>query len=328
MTKHTFHLTPHASTRLYHIISSPLLRLVQLSLTLLSILFFSIGAGLADKYIGAAPYADLGLYSDFCEKFSLGWVFLHVIWLVFLLVWHGLNKPKLHPGYYIGIDLYLGISTLAAMATMFAFSAFTSPEWGGGEDDCQEPSDSCTKHWTSIRGVDNAAYAFAFPVAYVLCPISPIRVTFVIAMHLIIFGVACRVCTVYDREKRTNKNQASKLHTFHLTPHAFTAKYRFISSPKFRLVHLFLTSLSILLFSVGTGLASAYIHGESTEISEEVSLGVMFMSVIWLVSLLVRHVLKRPQLHPGFYIGLDLYVGLSVLIALITGVMTSRVVGY
>lgn len=55
MAEHTFHLTPHASGRLYQFISSPVIRLIQLRIqlrfTLLAILFFSVGVGHASKYV-------------------------------------------------------------------------------------------------------------------------------------------------------------------------------------------------------------------------------------------------------------------------------------
>ncbi|KAL8817133.1 MAG: hypothetical protein Q9223_003978 [Gallowayella weberi] len=331
MTKYTFHLTPHASTPLYRFISSPILRLIQLFLTLLAILFFSVGDGLAEKYIGTQYYGDLGVTSDFCEKFALGWMSLHIIWLVFLLLWYVMKKPKLHPGYYIGIDLYLGISAATAMAVMVAFSYIVDGTgWGFDNTDCKEPPEWCARHFTAIRGVDTAAYAFACLVAYVLSFAFPIRVILgsmlmssSSLMHLVYFCVACRVCTLYDREKK-EIDEPQKCN-FHSTPHASTRKYRFISSFKFRLVHFLLTFLSILFFAVGTGLSSVYVHGENTEYLEEVSLGIMFMSVTWLGFLLLWHILKKPSLHPGLYIGLDLYVGGSVLIAMICGVVGSKV---
>ncbi|KAL8679964.1 MAG: hypothetical protein Q9186_003780 [Xanthomendoza sp. 1 TL-2023] len=155
MTKRTFHLTPLASTPLYRFISSPGLRLIQLFLSLLAILFFSIGVALAKKYIRPQFYGDLGLKCDFCEKFALAWMFLHVIWLVFLLVWYVLKKPKLHPGYYIGIDLYLGITTAMAMGWLIFFSALVNGAyWGFDDTKCKEPKqwERCAKHLTSISG--------------------------------------------------------------------------------------------------------------------------------------------------------------------------------
>ena len=124
MARHAFHLTPHASGPLYQFISSPTLRIIQLCLILFAIFFFSVGLGLASKSIPPAPYWDLGVNNDFCDKLALGVAFLPVLWLGFLLLWHVLRKPKIHPGYYISFDLYLGLSYLSAMPVLFIFSAY------------------------------------------------------------------------------------------------------------------------------------------------------------------------------------------------------------
>ena len=147
MAKHTFHLTPHASSRLYQFVSSPTLRIIQLCLILLAIFFFSVGNGLASKYILPSPYWDLGIDNDFCDKVALGVAFLPVLWIGFLLLWHVLRKPKIHPGYYIGFDLYLGLSYLTAMAVLFVFSAY----FLAADQVCS--SSSCQGHVSAIKGL-------------------------------------------------------------------------------------------------------------------------------------------------------------------------------
>ncbi|KAI4104165.1 MAG: hypothetical protein L6R37_003426 [Teloschistes peruensis] len=99
MAKHTFHLTPHASSPLYIFISSSRFRLSMFILTVLDIVLFSIGIGLGAKYIEDRPYADLDIRTHFCEELALGIMFLPFTWLLFLLVWDALKKPKLHPVY-------------------------------------------------------------------------------------------------------------------------------------------------------------------------------------------------------------------------------------
>ncbi|KAL8769608.1 MAG: hypothetical protein Q9209_004405 [Squamulea sp. 1 TL-2023] len=173
MTKRTFHLTPHASSRLYRFISSPTFRLIHLSFTLLAIFFFSIGVGLAHKYIEADSYWDLGLTNDFPEKVSLGLMFLSFVWLVFSLFWRVLKKPKLHPGYYVGFDLYIGLSLVSALATLFAYSEVVfgydfdicDHSWYiyGMHDDVSAEA-RCTRHLPAIRGIDITAYSFGFLV--------------------------------------------------------------------------------------------------------------------------------------------------------------------
>ncbi|KAL8660139.1 MAG: hypothetical protein Q9226_000045 [Calogaya cf. arnoldii] len=170
MAKHTFHLTSHASSPLYQFISSPILRIIQLCLTLVAILFFSIGVGLSSKYVKPHAYWDLGLHNDFVGKLALGLMFLPFVWLVFLLIWHLLKKPKIHPGYYIGFDLYIGLSLLTSMLVLFIFSAYILDS---GEQVCDgwnyrsKKKDLCKQYMPVIK--------------------------------------ACRVCDVYDREKKANK---------------------------------------------------------------------------------------------------------------------------
>ncbi|KAI4285710.1 MAG: hypothetical protein L6R38_000448 [Xanthoria sp. 2 TBL-2021] len=197
MAKHTFHLTPHASSRLYQFISSPILRLIQFCLTLLAILFFSIGVGLASKYVKPYPYWDLGIHNDFCEKLALGMMFLPFVWIAFLLVWYVLKKPEIHPGYYIGFDLYVGLSHLILILVLFMFSAYildSANQVCAGSSHRKEV-EVCDQHVPLIKLVYITAYAFAWIVAL---------------MHWIFFGVACRVCDVYDREKKANKKLEKK----------------------------------------------------------------------------------------------------------------------
>ncbi|KAL8912669.1 MAG: hypothetical protein Q9171_002394 [Xanthocarpia ochracea] len=196
MTKHAFHLTRHASSHLYQFVSSPNLRLIQFCLTLVAIFFFSIGVGLAKKYVKPYSYWDLGTKNDFCEKVALGFMFVPFPWLAFLLVWHVLKKPKIHPGYYIGFDLYLGLSVLAAMLVLFNFSAYVlgTPSsvcdgWRYRKDPNLPALERCIRHAPAIRGIYCTAYVFAWIVGL---------------MHVMFFGVACRVCDVYDREKKAN----------------------------------------------------------------------------------------------------------------------------
>lgn len=54
----------------------------------------------------------MGIDNDFCEELALGMMFLPFVWIAFPLLWHVLERPKIHPGYYIGFDLYLGLSHL------------------------------------------------------------------------------------------------------------------------------------------------------------------------------------------------------------------------
>ncbi|CAL8579483.1 hypothetical protein XPA_005227 [Xanthoria parietina] len=197
MAKHTFHLTPHAAGRLFQFISSPIIRLIQLCFTLLAILFFSVGVGLASRYVRPCPYGDLGIDNDFCEKLALGMMFLSFVWIAFLLLWHVLERAKIHPGYYIGFDLYLGLSHLTLISVLFVFSAYilgSADQVCAGSSD-REESETCDQHVPLIKRVYITAYAFAWIVSL---------------MHWIFFGVACRVCDVYDREKKANKMAAGE----------------------------------------------------------------------------------------------------------------------
>ncbi|KAL8789631.1 MAG: hypothetical protein Q9213_001067 [Squamulea squamosa] len=177
MAQYAFHLTPHASTSLYQFVSSPTLRAIQLCLTLISIFFFSIGVGLADQYIKYTPYWDLGITNDFAEKLALGMMFLPFAWIVFLLTWHVFKKPKLHPGYYIGFDLYIALSTLTVMPLMLVYS---SPIM-------DSPSNVCDG-WEYRNGPTCRHFLADF----------------------VFFCVACRICVIYDHEKRANKKLGKK----------------------------------------------------------------------------------------------------------------------
>ena len=123
MARQTFHLGPHASSPLYNFISSAIVRAALIFLTLLDIILFSIGVGFAQKYISLdLGYMDMGVSNHFFEQFALGWMFFPLAWLVFLVLWHLLKQPKIHPGYYIGLDLFVGISTITSLAVAAAFS--------------------------------------------------------------------------------------------------------------------------------------------------------------------------------------------------------------
>ncbi|KAL9581633.1 MAG: hypothetical protein Q9212_003782 [Teloschistes hypoglaucus] len=173
MAKHTFHLTPHASSPLYIFISSPRFRLSMFVLTVLDIIVFSIGIGLASKYIEDRPYADLGISTHFCEELALGMMFLPFTWLLFLLVWDALKKPKLHPGYYIGFDCYIALSTTTAVVVAMVFSAVVTAG-GLGSDTCGQnkyhrtPGEQrCLQHLKPLRNLDILAYAVAIWIGYV-----------------------------------------------------------------------------------------------------------------------------------------------------------------
>ena len=168
MARHTFHLGPHACTPLYNVVSSSLVRVTLILLTLLDIVLFSIGVGLAQKYIEPdVGYMDMGVSNHFFEQFALGWMFFPLSWLVFLVIWQILKKPKIHPGYYIGLDLFVGLSTITSLAVAAAFSApLQGPD---GCIDYSEPNSlseiTCANHQASIKGLDIAAYTLGFFVS-------------------------------------------------------------------------------------------------------------------------------------------------------------------
>ncbi|KAL8693095.1 MAG: hypothetical protein Q9218_002019 [Villophora microphyllina] len=202
MTKHTFHLTPHASSPLYNLISSQRFRLSILILTVLDIILFSIGVGLGAKWVVEDPgYLDLAIGTHFCEKLALGMMFLPFTWLLFLLVWDLLNKPKLHPGYYIGFDCYVAVSTITSLTVLMVFSAVVAAGDGGsaacGENSYRLSSEerTCMKHLKPLKNLDILAYALAIWIGI---------------LHFCLFAIACRVCTVYGREKNANKQLQQK----------------------------------------------------------------------------------------------------------------------
>lgn len=173
MAKHTFHLTPHASSPLYIFISSPRFRLSMLILTVLDIILFSIGVGLASKYIEDRSYGDLGISTHVCEELALGMMFLPFTWLLFLLVWDALKKPKLHPGYYIGFDCFIALSTTTAVVVAMVFSAVVNAG-GLGSDTCGQnkyhrtlAERRCLQHLKPLRNLDILAYAVAIWIGYV-----------------------------------------------------------------------------------------------------------------------------------------------------------------
>lgn len=173
MDKHTFHLTPHASSPLYNFVSSSRFRLSMLLLTLIDIVLFSIGVGLGAKWIEDEPYADLGISTHFCEELALGMMFLPFFWLLFLLVWNALGKPKLHPGYYIGFDFYIGVSTVTAVVVAMVFSSVVYATSLGSDtcgQDSHHPSPAeqrCMQHLKPLRNLDILAYAVAIWIGYV-----------------------------------------------------------------------------------------------------------------------------------------------------------------
>ncbi|KAI4251039.1 MAG: hypothetical protein LQ352_005100 [Teloschistes flavicans] len=173
----------------------------MLLLTLIDIVLFSIGVGLGAKWIEDEPYADLGISTHFCEELALGMMFLPFFWLLFLLVWNALGKPKLHPGYYIGFDFYIGVSTVTAVVVAMVFSSVVYATSLGSDtcgQDSHHPSPAeqrCMQHLKPLRNLDILAYAVAIWIGI---------------LHLCLFAMACRVCTVYDREKKANKKLQQK----------------------------------------------------------------------------------------------------------------------
>ncbi|KAL8632747.1 hypothetical protein Q9189_001452 [Teloschistes chrysophthalmus] len=173
----------------------------MLILTVLDIILFSIGVGLASKYIEDRSYGDLGISTHVCEELALGMMFLPFTWLLFLLVWDALKKPKLHPGYYIGFDCFIALSTTTAVVVAMVFSAVVNAG-GLGSDTCGQnkyhrtlAERRCLQHLKPLRNLDILAYAVAIWIGI---------------LHLCLFAMACRVCTVYDREKKANQKLQQK----------------------------------------------------------------------------------------------------------------------
>ncbi|KAL8921116.1 MAG: hypothetical protein Q9208_005869 [Pyrenodesmia sp. 3 TL-2023] len=111
---------------------------------------------------------------------------------------------------------------------------------------------------------------------------------------------------------------------FHLSSIASSPLYNFIASPRVRLALLCGNNLDILLFSVGLGLTRKHIPYDSdyfdfglyNSFPETLAVGLMFMPFAWLVFLLVWHQSKRSAIHPGYYVGFDLDIAVSIIIAL------------
>ena len=166
MANHTFHLTRHANSPLYEIISSPFFRLLHLALICLSILLFGAGIGLASKYVPVDPgFLDLGISSDFAEKLAMGILFMSLIWSIFLLAWHLAKRPKIHPGYYIGFDFYVFVSMVVALSMAIALSATVEYDLSicdptSSRDHQSRPA--CEDHVEQIKGLDITAYILAF----------------------------------------------------------------------------------------------------------------------------------------------------------------------
>lgn len=136
-------------------------------------LFFSVGVGLASRYVRSYSYGDLGIDNDFCEKLALGMMFLHFVWIAILLLCHVLERPKIHTGYYIGFDLYLGLSQLTLISVLFVFSAYilgSADQVCAGSSD-RKKSETCDQHVPFIRRVYITAYAFAWITSYVHHPL-------------------------------------------------------------------------------------------------------------------------------------------------------------
>ena len=168
MTGHTFHLGPHACSPLYNFITSSIVRVTFIFLTLLDIILFSIGVGLARRYISPdVGHMDMGISSHFFEQFALGWMFFPLAWLMFLIFWQQLKKPKIHPGYYIGLDLFVGTSTITSLTFSVVYSGPLQGPYGCFlSDEPASPSDiACTKHQASIKNLDIAAYALGLLVS-------------------------------------------------------------------------------------------------------------------------------------------------------------------
>ncbi|KAL8652489.1 MAG: hypothetical protein Q9210_002650 [Variospora velana] len=165
----TFHLSPQASSPLYNLISSPLVHYTLLTLSLLSILLFSITVGYAEKHIPSREgYYDLAHDNHFYEELALGFSFLPFVWLTWLLVWHQvLKKPKIHPGKYVGYDLIVAIPLIAA----YAMTTFLSPAlFESSNSVCISPPngpeyDGCELHKTVLFRLAITAYVFAYIMA-------------------------------------------------------------------------------------------------------------------------------------------------------------------
>lgn len=170
MNRHVFHLSAAASSPLYHFIASPRIRLAILCINFLAILLFSLGVGLGKKYIPLDNIWDTSLDNFFPEVLALGVMFMPFVWLVFLLNWHLLKRPLIHPGYYVGFDLYIALSILTALGTVINLSAPVlhidrSPCAYSSESGAGPTYSSCMQHITSIQNLDIVAYALGYLVA-------------------------------------------------------------------------------------------------------------------------------------------------------------------
>ncbi|KAL8957433.1 MAG: hypothetical protein Q9193_005293 [Seirophora villosa] len=110
--------------------------------------------------------------------------------------------------------------------------------------------------------------------------------------------------------------------SFHLSPEASSPLYNLISSPLVHFIFLVLSLVSVLLFSITVGYAARHIPtrtgwydlSEDNHFYEELALAFSFLPFVWLAFLLLWHrVLKRPKIHPGYYIGFDLTIALALI---------------
>ena len=169
----SFHESPLASRPLYNFISSPLLRLTLFLLTLVDIVLFSIGVGLAAEYlVRRRGYWDQSIDNYFLERAALGTMFIPFAWLAYLLGHLLMKKPKLHPGFYIGFDLYVALSIAAALSVAVWLSAplfhedehQACPGWPDGRFTSQYAA--CAEHLLPlIKRLDWAAYILGFVIS-------------------------------------------------------------------------------------------------------------------------------------------------------------------
>ncbi|KAL8950665.1 MAG: hypothetical protein Q9222_003302 [Ikaeria aurantiellina] len=101
-----------------------------------------------------------------------------------------------------------------------------------------------------------------------------------------------------------------------------------ISSQVFHLVHVSLTVLAILLFSIGVGITTKY-GPPGSGYCTQLALGILFFPITWTFFCAVSHVSKTPRLRPRYNVAYDLYIGESVLTGIIIATRLSTVVsGY
>ncbi|KAL8907678.1 MAG: hypothetical protein Q9207_001246 [Kuettlingeria erythrocarpa] len=168
MTRHVFRLSAAASSPLYKLISSTRIRLAILCINFPAIFLFSLGVGLGKKYVPLDNVWDTSTDNSFPEVLALGVMFMPFVWLVFLLNWHLLKKTLIHPGYYVGFDLYIALSLFTALGTVINLSApvsHGSPCAHSGDLGGGPTYSSCMQHITSIRILDIVAYALGYLVA-------------------------------------------------------------------------------------------------------------------------------------------------------------------